>query len=102
MSDDPIRVVSLIGGKDIIGRVSVLEDAVVVGRPLAIVFQNTPSGYGVAFLPWLPYLKIGDEVAIPSNAVMFITDPVDELEREYARVTSNIELPDQKIIVPQK
>lgn len=99
---NPIRVVSLIGGKDIIGRVSVTDELIQIEKPLSIVFQNTPSGYGVAFLPWLPFVKMPEVASVPFHAVMFINDPVDELEAEYARVMSSIELPDQKIILPTK
>ena len=70
MSD--IKLVKLKSGEELIGDVTVVGDSVAIANPCQIM----PQQQGLGFMPWPPFAK-HDNVTIPLNWVICITDPID-------------------------
>ena len=49
-------------------------------------------------MPFMPYTKASDGVEIDMKWIMFMVDPVDEMVEQHRNATSQIAIPDKKII----
>lgn len=89
-----IKVVKLINGDEIIGKMSNVVDwnsGLEVEKPrLIAVMQTGPGAVGVALLPWSA-AAIDGTITIRSSAIMTDTyDASNELEKQYLQQTSGI------------
>ena len=88
MSD--IKLVRLTSGEELLAKVkqNVLKDAYGQGETVSYILKKPailiPAGKDqLAFGQWLPYADIEEGIEIPSQFVIFVTDPIDELLNQY-------------------
>jgi hypothetical protein len=82
--------------------VSTLGGDLHLSNPHVIITRQTPQGgVSLAIAPWVVYKKNKEEViVIRSNVVVFVCDPHPNLVDELEKVTSDLILPDRKIVTP--
>ena len=58
-----------------------------------------PAGEGkIGFMPFMPYTKAKDGVEIDMKWIMFMVDPIEEMVEQHRNATSQIAIPEKKII----
>lgn len=83
------RIVRLTSGEEILCDLLITGDTYVLKNPVVII----PVGDGnIGLAHWLPYAK-NDIVHVSKKAVVFIVDPVQELDAKYNAMLSPIILP---------
>jgi len=66
-------------------------------RDIAILIPTESNSLGLA--PFVPYSTASTNgVEIAEKDVMFVTEPIDDLEKQYQNMFSKIMTPDQKIV----
>jgi hypothetical protein len=85
------------GDEVIASEVSVGDSARVVTDAVALVYHQTDKGVSVGFAPFMP--QSDGTIAIWDNAISAVSQPNEQVLKEYNRIFSKIELPTQKIIV---
>jgi|TARA_R110000824_G_C14992288_1_gene655334 hypothetical protein len=79
MSD--IKLIRLTSGEELIAKTEKIDDVSYILKKPAILI---PAGKDqLAFGQWLPYADIEEGIEIPSQFVIFVTDPMDELLNQY-------------------
>ena len=92
-----IKLIRLTSGEELIGDVSIGEYADTKKVKDAIVL--IPAGEGkIGFMPFMPYTKAKDGVNIRKQDIMFEVDPIEDLVEQHRNATSEIALPEKKII----
>lgn len=93
-----IQLVRLSSGEELIADVDlngVDTDTVIVKDAIVLI----PAGEGkIGFMPFMPYTKAKEGVEIDMKWIMFMVDPVDEMVEQHRQATSEIALPEKKII----
>lgn len=85
------------GDEVIASEVSVGDSARVVTDAVALVYHQTDKGVSVGFAPFMP--QSDGNITIWDNAISAVSQPNEQVLKEYNRIFSKIELPTQKIIV---
>lgn len=84
------QIVRLTSGEEILCGLQISGDNYVLVDPAIIV----PAGNGnIGLMHWLPYAKTDRNVQISKKFVVFVVDPVDELNSKYNAMVSPIVLP---------
>jgi len=79
MSD--VKLVRLTTGEELLAKTEQIDDVSYILKKPAILI---PAGKDqLAFGQWLPYADIEEGIEIPSQFVIFVTDPIDELLNQY-------------------
>ena len=93
-----IQLLRLSSGEELIADVDlngIDTDTVIVKDAIVLI----PAGEGkIGFMPFMPYTKASDGVEIDMKWIMFMVDPVDEMVEQHRQATSEIALPEKKII----
>lgn len=89
------RIVHLVSGDDIIGKVSVHAAGYEIEKPISIAMSPSPNGQGVhvSILPLRPYAAEIERMFIDGSHVIFITELSEQMLKSYTAYTSNIVLP---------
>ena len=93
-----IQLIRLSSGEELIADVdlnSAPADTVIVKDAIVLI----PAGEGkIGFMPFMPYTKAKDGVEIDTKWIMFMVDPIQEMVEQHRNATSQIAIPDKKII----
>ena len=93
-----IQLVRLSSGEELIADVDlngIDTDTVIVKDAIVLI----PAGEGkIGFMPFMPYTKAKDGVEIDMKWIMFMVDPIEDLVEQHRNATSEIALPEKKII----
>ena len=89
-----VKIVRLTSGEELIAKVEQIDDISYILKKPAILI---PAGKDqLAFGQWLPYADIKDGIEILSTYVVFVVDPMNELEAQYEEAFGS------GLIVPKK
>lgn len=76
------RLVRLSSGEDVICNViSIEDDYITVIDPIVAVPAGEPGQ--IAFAPWSPLLREGEELSIQFSHVVYISFPNDDIKQQY-------------------
>ena len=93
-----IQLLRLSSGEELIADVDlngIDTDTVIVKDAIVLI----PAGEGkIGFMPFMPYTKAKDGVNIRKQDIMFEVDPIEDLVEQHRNATSEIALPEKKII----
>ena len=93
-----IQLLRLSSGEEIIADVDlngIDTDTVILKDAICLI----PAGEGkIGFMPFMPYTKASEGLEIDMKWIMFMVDPVDQMVEQHRNATSEIELPNNKII----
>ena len=91
-----IQLLRLSSGEELIADVECnYPDTVIVKDAIVLI----PAGEGkIGFMPFMPYTKAKDGVEIDMKWIMFMVDPIQEMVEQHRNATSQIAIPDKKII----
>ena len=93
-----IQLLRLSSGEELIADVDlngIDSDTVIVKDAIVLI----PAGEGkIGFMPFMPYTKASDGVEIDMKWIMFMVDPIDDLVEQHRNATSQIAIPDKKIV----
>ena len=76
-----IKIVRLTSGEELIARVEQIDDLSYILKKPAIIIPVAKEQLG--FGQWLPYANIKDGIEIPSEFIVFVVDPMDEMIEQY-------------------
>jgi hypothetical protein len=100
MLDENIKLVRLISGEELIGKVQVNPQGVQIEKPAIIIVQppqRQGDRMGIALVGWLPYtMAEKNGVHIKQEHVLFTVDPEPSLLKSYRERFSA-----QGLVVPQ-
>ena len=75
-----VKIVRLTSGEELIAKVTEGKETYTLNNPAILI----PTGKDqLAFGQWLPYANIKDGIEIKSKYVVFVIDPMDEMETQY-------------------
>mgnify|MGYP001313830116 CR=1 FL=1 len=93
-----IQLIRLTSGEEIIADVDlngIDTDTIILKDAIVLI----PAGEGkIGFMPFMPYTKAKDGVNIRKQDIMFEVDPIEDLIEQHRNATSEIALPEKKII----
>ena len=93
-----IQLLRLSSGEEIIADVDlngIDTDTVILKDAICLI----PAGEGkIGFMPFMPYTKASEGLEIDMKWIMFMVDPIDQMVEQHRNATSEIELPNNKII----
>tara|TARA_R100001510_G_C7445342_1_gene72717 strand:+ start:162 stop:455 length:294 start_codon:yes stop_codon:yes gene_type:complete len=93
-----IQLIRLTSGEEIIADVDlngIDTDTIIMKDAIVLI----PAGEGkIGFMPFMPYTKAKDGIEVDLKFVMFMVEPVKDLVEQHRAATSEIELPNSKII----
>ncbi len=93
-----IQLLRLSSGEELIADVDlngIDTDTVIIKDAIVLI----PAGEGkIGFMPFMPYTKASDGVEIDMKWIMFMVDPIDDLVEQHRNATSQIAIPDKKIV----
>ena len=93
-----IQLIRLTSGEEIIADVDlngIDTDTIIMKDAIVLI----PAGEGkIGFMPFMPYTKAKDGIEVDLKFVMFMVEPVEDLIKQHRAATSEIELPNSKII----
>jgi len=100
MSSPEIKIVRLSTGEELICTITSESTSsrgtVYHMTDVAILIPTEANQLGLA--PFVPYSTVSTEgVEIAEKDVMFVTEPVEDLKKQYQNMFSKIMTPDQKI-----
>lgn len=102
-----VLVLTLLGGQDVIGEVSILTESYWVKKPMAVIMQQKPGGQvglGLAPFPPLanPEVVKKNGVHINRSLVVTVNPPVPDLLQGYTQTVSGLVVPQQpKILITE-
>tara|TARA_Y100001937_G_C6975568_1_gene265338 strand:- start:201 stop:521 length:321 start_codon:yes stop_codon:yes gene_type:complete len=86
-----VQLIRLVSGEEVLAKIENVEGGVKFETPHLII---PTQGKGIALMPWCPYSKIQEEgITVPTDKILFITNPHDELAKEYTTMVTGIEMP---------
>ena len=93
-----IQLIRLSSGEELIADVdlnSAPADTVIVKDAIVLI----PAGEGkIGFMPFMPYTKAKDGVEINMKWIMFMVEPIADMVEQHRNATSQIAMPEKKII----
>lgn len=95
-----VKLVRLISGEELIGKVNSNPQGVQIEAPAIVIIQppqRQGDRMGIALVGWLPYTNVAKTgIAIKQEHVLFVTDPEADLVKTYKERFSA-----QGLVVPQ-
>ena len=93
-----VKIIRIDSGEEIMASTTQEGDVVTLKDPCVLV----PSQEGkLLFVKWLPYANTSNGVSINTKNIVFIIDPLKELEDHYTgAITNNLFVPSKKITTP--
>ena len=93
-----VKIVRLNSGEEIMAKITEDGDIITLKDPCVLV----PSQDGkLLFVKWLPYANTTEGVPINIKNVVFVIDPLKELEDHYTgAITNNLFVPTKKVLTP--
>tara|TARA_R100001480_G_scaffold149518_1_gene149462 strand:- start:160 stop:483 length:324 start_codon:yes stop_codon:yes gene_type:complete len=86
-----VQLVRLASGEEVLAKIEHVGEATKFEKPHLII---PTQGKGIALMPWCPYSTIQEDgVTVPNDKIIFITTPHSDLEKEYTRMVTGIEMP---------
>lgn len=90
-----VHLVRLSSGEEILCNLEETATSYVLLNPTVII---PTQGSNIGLSNWLPYAK-NERIEVGKEFVLFITEPVEALAKQYNEIHSNIILPPLKGIV---
>ena len=96
--DNEIKLFRLYTGEELIARLTKIESGDYFAKDITVLIPTQSNSLGLA--PFMPYSTISETgVEFRSKDVMFITEPVGELEAQYKNIHGQLVTPPQKKII---
>jgi hypothetical protein len=96
--ENEIKLFRLYTGEELIARLTKTESGDYFAKDITVLIPTQSNSLGLA--PFMPYSKIGDTgVDLRAKDVMFITEPVGELESQYKSIHGQVMTPPEKKII---
>ena len=96
--ENEVKLFRLYTGEELIARLTTTEDGLYFAEDITVLIPTQSNSLGLA--PFMPYSKIGDTgVAFKAKDIMFITEPVSELEAQYKNMHGQVMTPPEKKII---
>ena len=90
MSKKETKIVRLTTGEELLAKLEDTDNSFILTDPAILI----PAGEGkLAFAPWCPYSNAKDGVEIGKEHIMFVSDPAEELEKQYMSALSGLIIP---------
>lgn len=84
------KIIRMVSGEELIARVvseTIGSENISVKNPMVLVHTGQNQ---IAIVPWAPFVKGNQEIAINTHLVVYISDPEDEIRNEYSKHTGGI------------
>lgn len=96
--ENQIKLFRLYSGEELIARLTSTENGNYFARDITVLIPTQSNSLGLA--PFMPYSTIS-ETGTEFNAkdVMFITEPIEDLARQYRSIHGQLVTPPQKKII---
>jgi hypothetical protein len=96
--ENEIKLFRLYTGEELIARLTKMENGDYLARDITVLIPTQSNSLGLA--PFMPYTKIADTgIELKAKDVMFITEPVSELEAQYKNIHGQVLTPPEKKII---
>lgn len=96
--ENEVKLFRLYTGEELIARLSKTESGDYFAQDITVLIPTQSNSLGLA--PFMPYSKISDTgVEFKGKDVMFITEPVGELEAQYKSIHGQVVTPPEKKII---
>ena len=93
-----IKLFRLYTGEELIARLTTMENGDYLVRDVTVLIPTQSNSLGLA--PFMPYTKIAETgIEIRAKDIMFITEPVSELEAQYKTIHGQVLTPPEKKII---
>ena len=91
-----IKLIRLTTGEEVLCTVKEVEGGVKISDPALLV----PTEKGIGLMDMMPYSIMGEEETfIRDEFIMFVTEPIEGLRKQYQSNYSKIITPDKKLII---
>ena len=100
---DNINIVRLSTGEELVCQLTEVMDGNTVSYKIkeAAILIPHPTDGRLMFGRWLPYAKMEEGIVLDSKAVMFITEPTEDLKQHYiTTIVNNLTVPAKKLVEP--
>jgi len=96
--ENEIKLFRLYTGEELIARLSKTESGDYFAQDVTVLIPTQSNSLGLA--PFMPYSKITETgTEFRQKDVMFITEPVSELEAQYKNMHGQVMAPPEKKII---
>jgi len=96
--ENEIKLFRLNSGEELIARLTTTEDGLYFAEDITVLIPTQANSLGLA--PFMPYSKIGETgIGFKATDIMFITEPVAELEAQYKNMHGQVMTPPEKKII---
>ena len=96
--ENEIKLFRLYTGEELIARLTKTESGDYFAQDITVLIPTQSNSLGLA--PFMPYSKIGNTgIEFKAKDVMFITEPVGELESQYKNIHGQLVTPPEKKII---
>lgn len=93
-----IKLFRLYTGEELIARLTKVDNNYYLAKDITVLIPTQSNSLGLA--PFMPYTKIGETgVELNAKDIMFITEPVSELEAQYKTIHGQVLTPPEKKII---
>ena len=93
-----IKLIRLVSGEEIIAEIKHEEsnpDAIVIKDAIVLI----PAGEGkIGIMPFMPYTKAKDGLELRTQDIMFMVDPIEDLETQFKTARSGIVTTPKRIL----
>jgi len=101
MSTSEVKILRLATGEELICDAETTHTSsrgtVYKVKDIAILIPTEQNSLGLA--PFVPYSTASTKgIELADKDVMFVTDPIDDLKKQYQNMFSKVMTPDQKIV----
>ena len=91
-----IKLIRLTTGEEVLCTAKVEENGLTISDPALLV----PTEKGIGLMDMMPYSKMGEEETFIENQfIMFVTEPIEGLRKQYQASYSKIITPEKKLII---
>lgn len=96
--ENEIKLFRLYTGEELIARLTKMENGDYFAEDITVLIPTQSNSLGLA--PFMPYSKIEDTgVELKAKDIMFITEPVGQLEAQYKTIHGQVLAPPEKKII---
>jgi len=93
-----IKLFRLYSGEELIANLSILENGNYMAKDITVIFPTQSNSLGLA--PFMPYSKIAETgIEVRAKDILFITEPVVDLEARYREMHGMVMAPPAKRII---
>lgn len=91
-----MKLIRLSSGEEVVGTVVENGDSITIKDGYSLI----PAGEGkIGFMPFMAYTKANEGIEIKNEFVMFIVEPVEQLQEQVRAMSSDIITPPKQGII---